>query len=165
LSDGALQEIEAYETVVQTKLKAMRLLAYRERSEHELRKRLREKQCPETAVDEVLRECKRTGLIDDCRFAEAFVNTRMIQKPSAKRMLLSDLRAKGVNPVIAETAVNKCFEERSEEDVARELVQRKARRMSGDSVTRRKRLGDFLARRGFGWDIIRSLLNELNHSD
>ena len=52
---------------------AHRLLAQRQRSREELRRRLLQKEHPEEAVEQALKRLESDGLLDDRAFAEAFV--------------------------------------------------------------------------------------------
>jgi regulatory protein len=83
---------------------ALRLLARREHSARELRRKLRERGHLEEFVDAVLAELERERLLDDARFADALIASR-IGRGQGPMRLLAELRERGVAEAIAEQAL------------------------------------------------------------
>lgn len=83
---------------------ALRLLARREHSARELRRKLREKGHPQESVDSVLAELQQERLLDDTRFADALIASR-IGRGQGPMRLLAELRERGVAEAIAEQAL------------------------------------------------------------
>lgn len=159
INDSLIDDVLLTEERARAKEKAIGLLAYRARSEKEITGRLREKGFPDRVVQTVVGDLKRAGLVDDRQFASAYVQTRMIQKPVSRRLLMRELAEKGVDGELAEKAVVEVYGDRSELDVARDLVRRKlSKNRDKDDRKVKKRLCDFLLRRGFAWDVIREAL-------
>ena len=75
---------------------AMRLINYRMRTEKELSRRLREKNFPIRMIEKVTGKLIDLGLVDDQKFAEIFVASKVAQKPIGKRGLEQKLREKGI---------------------------------------------------------------------
>ncbi len=130
---------------------ALRLLAHRPRSKRELAQRLHLRGiAPEAAADEVER-LQRTGLLDDEAFARSWVEERQASAPRGRRLLRHELRARGVSATIAEAAVAAA----DDGEAALALARRRAPRLAGlDFAQFRARLGQFLERRGIGYDEI-----------
>jgi regulatory protein len=80
---------------------AMRWLARREYSVHELGERLRGKGYPDAEVSEVLEDLKSRGLVSDRRFAESLVRSR-IERGYGPLKIAHELRAKGVDDVLVQ---------------------------------------------------------------
>ena len=143
---------------------ALNLLAHRGRSEHELRQRLGQKGYTPEAIDETIRRVIDWGYLDDQRFAAAWVEQRQAGRPRSRRALAHELREKGVDRETIETAI----EEADIDEVAdaRRLAEDKWRKESAlEPDKRRQRTAAFLARRGYGWDVARQILNALADAD
>ncbi|MDZ7841436.1 MAG: regulatory protein RecX [Gammaproteobacteria bacterium] len=83
---------------------AMRWLARREYSVHELRRRLQGKGYPAPAVDEALADLESRGLVSDRRFAESLVRSR-VERGYGPLKITHELRAKGVDDSLIDEAV------------------------------------------------------------
>ncbi|MFM2385022.1 MAG: Regulatory protein RecX, partial [Actinomycetota bacterium] len=95
-------------------------------------------------------------IIDDVTFARLFTNSRIKTKGLAKSAIARELREKGIDQLLIEDAL---IELDSESELARatELAVNRVRRMSGlerDLIQRR--LGGFLARKGYSGSIVQS---------
>lgn len=141
---------------------ALHLLSFRARSRAELAGRLRRKEFPEAVVESCLDDLERSRLLDDGAFAESFVRDRVRGKPKGARRLASELRAKGVESETISSAIRAVMaaEELSEEDLARRAAAGWRPREGEDPRRARRRLHGYLARRGFGSDAIRIVLDE-----
>ena len=77
------------------------------------------------------------------------VRTRHQERGLARRALAHELRRKGVDPEVAEQALEQ-IDDDTELAAARELARRRARATRGlDPVKRRRRLAGMLARKGY----------------
>ena len=130
---------------------ALRLLARRPRSKRELAERLLLRGiAPEAAADEIAR-LRDAGLLDDKAFAHAWVGERQANAPRGRRLLRHELLARGVDAGATEAAVAAV----DDREVALTLARKRAPRLAGlDSAQFRTRLGQFLERRGIGYDEI-----------
>jgi regulatory protein len=137
---------------------ALRLLSYRPRSEQELRRRLKRRAIAEPHIDETIEKLKRQGYIDDVSFAQSWVASRNQASPRGKRLLTWELRAKGVAPETAQEAA----QETSDDDAAYRAALKKVRSLSSlDAAEFRRRLGEFLVRRGFAWGVVRQTTDRI----
>lgn len=139
---------------------ALNLLTHRGRSERELRQRLRQKGYTASAIDEAIRRVVDWGYLNDEQFAAAWVEQRSSGKPRSRRALAHELREKGVDRQIIETTIEEA--EIDEIADARRLAADKWRKERGeDPSKRRQRTAAFLARRGYGWDVAKQVIDEL----
>ena len=137
---------------------ALRLLAYRPRSEAELRTRLTRRGLPPGAVEETIGHLREQGLLDDDAFARYWVEARQQSNPRGHRLLRRELLAKGIAVDTAREAVAAA----AEDEAARRAAEKKARSLPDlDFPTFRRRLGQFLLRRGFPYETARALVEEL----
>jgi len=131
---------------------ALRLLAYRPRSEKELRLRLARRGYVPGLVDETLARLRRLGYVDDEAFARFWTESRDSSSPRSQRLLRSELLQKGVEADTASEAVA----DLSDEEAAYRAAGKRLRTLQEvDYQAFRRRLGDFLLRRGFSYDVIR----------
>lgn len=137
---------------------ALRLLAYRPRSEAEIRQRLARRGLPPQVIQETIARLREQGLLSDTAFARFWVDVRDQSSPRGHRLLWQELSAKGIEREIAREAIAAV----AEEDAALRAAQKKARHLQGqDYPAFRRRLGDFLLRRGFPYSIVRTTVEKL----
>jgi regulatory protein len=131
---------------------ALRLLAMSPRSEKELRQRLTKRGFRRAALEAAVTRVREMGYLDDAAYAKFFVETRQASTPRSRRALTFELSRKGVDREVAASSV----EEVSDAAAALEAAQRRLRSLRGlDRATFTRRLGSFLASRGFGYGVTR----------
>ncbi|HSH40714.1 MAG TPA: regulatory protein RecX [Arenicellales bacterium] len=108
---------------------AMRWLARREYSVHELGERLRGRGHTGAAVAEVVEELKSRGLVSDRRFAESLVRSR-IERGYGPLKIAHELRAKGVDDSLVEEMLAE--DEEQWADRLRTIWERRFGRAPGD---------------------------------
>jgi len=148
----ALDEVEvAYES-------ALTFLSFRPRSTAEVRRNLLKKEYTEGAIDKVIERLTTVGLVNDAEFAQFWVDNRERFKPLSSRGLRYELRQKGVPDDEIESAI----EALDEEDSAYRAGSARAGRISTeDKQVFNKKLGSYLARRGFSYNIVRDVVDRL----
>jgi regulatory protein len=96
------------------------------------------------------------GYLDDAAYARFYVDARLASTPRSRRALAFELGRKGVERELAAAAVLPL----SDEDAAYEAAQRRLRSLRGlDRQTFTRKLGSFLASRGFGYGIARTTID------
>jgi regulatory protein len=163
LSERRIAALEREDQRWKAREAALNLLSYRPRTAAELRRRLARKEYPPELVEECVAELLEEGLVDDGAFAQSFVRDRVRFKPRGSRRLAQELQAKGVDPEVAREAIGEVMEleETSELELAREAMRKWSRRPGEDPRRAKQRLYGFLARRGFGGDTLRQILDEV----
>lgn len=153
-------ELPADEALSRARHDLERLLRYRPRSLREAEQRLLRKGFSSEIVRQVLAQAQERGWLDDEAFAKLWISDRLLTKPKGARALRSELRAKGVPDQMIERALERA--ELDETALARQLLQaRLARYAADDPQSRERKLTAFLARRGFAYQVIRTVLREL----
>ncbi len=139
---------------------AYRLLNIRPRSEKELRERLSGRGFGKDAVCEVVSFLKEKNIIDDSKFARAWIESRMRAKPKGDMALRGELRQKGVSAVIVEQALSG---RSSGEAVACRDLAKKRMKAFGKLPEKkaRRKLFSFLAGRGFKFEAIDDVITEI----
>ncbi|MBI3947800.1 MAG: RecX family transcriptional regulator [Armatimonadetes bacterium] len=139
----------------------LRLLGYRARSESELRGRLREKQFSDAVAVRVIEDLRRMELVDDRRFAESWVQSRLAAGKAGRARLAWELRSRGVDRRVVEQSLADVSEE-AQFPRALELAQRRHERLrSEEPEAQRRKIASFLGRRGFSYDTIDRVLDEI----
>lgn len=167
LDRGAIQSIEHLEELGLARRHALRMLGYRMRTERELRTRLEEEEFDPGVVRETLAELRSMGLVDDEKFARAFLHDSQIRKPSGRRLLERQLKLKGVPQDVIRRILGEeteAEETRRAYEAAQLMLKRfRASRKSLGPEKQERRLAQFLARRGFGWESISPVLRQMYH--
>lgn len=132
---------------------AMKYLALRERSEKEVRDRLRRSCYDEGTVDRVLAVLKNHGLISDSRFAEQWAHSRA--RKYGKNRIAQELRFKGISGPEAQAALDAVPKE---EEYQRALDQ--ARRLCKKFQNDPNKIAQSLARKGYAWQLARRAAQE-----
>ena len=153
-----IDDILLVEERTRAREKALALLAYRARSIEEMSQRLKEKQYSERTIQRIIDDFVRVGLLDDEKFASAFAQTKMVQKPIGKRLLRQELLSRGIQKDIIEETIHELYSGRSEKEWATELIRRRLKNKTTADQRLRKRLTDLLLRRGFDWNVIGDVL-------
>lgn len=127
----------------------LRQLTMSPKSRHQLREKLRQRNCPDDVAEAVLDRMTEVGLVDDEKYAEALVRSKQVTRGLSTRALAHELRQKGVDKTTADAVLDQ-VNPTEEEDRARDLVAGRLPRLRGlDRDTVIRRLGGMLARKGY----------------
>jgi regulatory protein len=141
---------------------SLRLLESRMRSKKEIKDRLKQHGYAISTIGSVTEKLTEYGLVDDAEFAAAWVDSRSRSQPSGVRKLKSELAQKGVARETIEEALSVVTEDQ-ELVLARKALSKQSRALPDDPIERRTEYGrraGYLARRGFGWNIVKEALQE-----
>ncbi len=161
--------------------KALKFLSFRPRSARELRTHLRKKFrisparfesrsesggdlefgiLPDEIISSVLDHLKHLGYVDDLEFTKWWVDQRQKHRqPRGRRLIRSELYKKGV----AREIIDEALPDDQEGEVKRALkaAQKKLSSYDLKSWKSKRKMSQYLARRGFDWGIIKQTLNIL----
>ena len=141
---------------------AVRGLARRSYSVHEMRAYLERRAEDKDTVKEILDRLKRLNYLDDARYARQFVRLRAEVRKQGAFRITRDLRARGVPDRHIEAAIAERSAESNENEVVRAKLQRRIKLLRGPLDERRvASLYRSLLRAGFSADTIRRELNAL----
>jgi regulatory protein len=114
----------------------------------------------------VLDRLQEVGLINDEAYARAFVASRQRTRPRGHRALSSELWAKGITPDVIERVLVETTTAEDPLEAARRAIGPKLRQLAGkpkDEV--RRKVEQFLLRRGFSYETARDVLRDLSDPD
>ena len=158
LSEDKIASLQAEEARERAYQQALLFLSYRTRSEAEIRQNLRKHEIPEDVIEQTLERLRQNRLADDEQFARAWVENRNTFRPRSRRALAMELRQKGLPDEVAQTALAGL----DEEALAYEAGLKKARRLEVLEWNEyRRKLSEFLARRGFPYSVIAPVVSRI----
>ncbi len=140
---------------------ALKLLAHRAYSERKLTEKLREKGFSEEATREAIAACRHKQFLNDREFARNFVEQRLETRPRAGHVLIGELLQRGISLRLAKEIVEENVSKETEVEAVKVMARKKWRQYAhlGADVCFR-RVGSYLARRGYSWDLIREAIHE-----
>ena len=141
---------------------ALRFLKIRPRSVFELKEKLEIKGFSSMEIETTVLDFTASGLLDDRAFTKSWINYRLA-RPFGFRRIIQELRAKGIDQEIIDQALAGIKDSSySAEKTALELAQRRWQRLPDiDPLKKKKRVMDFLLRRGFEADIVMKVIKKL----
>lgn len=150
---------ELADAYAKAKKTALNMLAMRDHSSTELREKLLRRDFDPAAVDRLIAKLERSNLLDDGQFAQRFAKAQRESRKLSRSALRRQLVKKGIDE---ETIAGVVAEVDGEEDLAREVAEKKARSTRGlDHEVRERRILGMLARRGFSSTICLKVTREV----
>jgi len=161
-SEGQIDEIKRGEVQQECFDKAIKYLGQRLHSRAELQKKLAGSDFPADIVTAVLDELARLDYVNDERFAKTKAMSAAEHKHHGRRRAFVELLKSGVKPDVANRALDDVYQQTNPVMLARQLIQKQLPRLRLlDPVVARRRLVGLLQRRGFDYDTIRPMIDEV----
>jgi regulatory protein len=158
LDEQKIAELQLEDSYERGKEAVMRLLGYRPRSVSEVRRKLKEKEFPETVIERVLTRFQELELLDDSAFARYWIEQRETFRPRGAMALRQELMQKGVSREV----VDEALVDLDENSAAYRAAEKKSARWSQlPRFEFNRKVGAFLQRRGFSYSIIRDVSDAL----
>lgn len=151
---GELKDTADFQKVFE---KVLRFAMIRQRSKKEFLDYFRRKKVNMDFHQKLFEKLDRLGFLNDVEFARLWVDGRKFKK--SKKVLKLELLKKGIDrntieDILADTDTD-------EISVARKLAEKRITRWKGlDEKTRKLKISQYLAGKGFDWDIINKVGNE-----
>jgi regulatory protein len=173
LTNIDLEILKEKEEFIRIKNSAYRLLSRRNHSISELREKLSRKDYDQVKISKVIKELKAINYLDDFRFAEEFVNSRIRLKKDGIEKIKNQLYKRGVEKYII-TQVIKQKELDSLDDMyknafdlgERKLEQLLRREKSVNNLQKiRSKLNFYLKNKGYSFIIINKVVEKLINSN
>ena len=135
---------------------ALRYAAMRLRSRWEMEMYLQRKNVSPPLAEIILNKLIKINILNDLTFAQSWIANRRLLRPTSKRKLQQELRAKRVSDEIIEKVFSE--DETTELEVLNELIAKKRRlpKYKSDKL----KLMQYLARQGFNYGDIKNILED-----
>ncbi len=158
LDEQMVNKIKSAEAETRAKNIAINYLSYRLRSSKEVIDHLIKKGFTRECAEDITHQLQAIRMIDDMKFAQTFVRDRLKRKPTGQALLRQQLLARGIPSVSIDSVLAELISPQSQQASALQAAKRKIQltRHSTkkiDAEKRKKRLLDFLLRRGFSYEI------------
>lgn len=143
--------------------KVLHFIGYRPRTEYEVRRKIQALGCDETLTEDLIARLYRYHYLDDAQYALAYARNRLANKGYGPRRVQQELARKGIPRSLAESALAELVEPDTLLDTAKALAEKRWDRLARepDARKRRKKVSDYLMRRGYTWDTIKQVLDGL----
>lgn len=107
-------------------------------------------------ISKVVANLEKYGYVDDQKYAEQYISSRLNGKPSGKAVLISELLTKGIPKDIVVSKVDELVDD--EYSLLKKVYEKK---YHGEhmSYNDSKKIS-FLYRKGFSWDLIEQFIND-----
>lgn len=155
-----LEELKQTAIVDKAYMRSLDYIARRPRSEWEIRDYLRRKEYDSPTIDLILNRLSIKGYVGDVKFAESWVNSRKLLKPTSLRRLKQELQQKHVSSEVIEQVLQQEPEE--ERDTLRELALKKR---TQSRYQDQQKLMAYLLRQGFGYGDVKTVLAQLQEEE
>jgi regulatory protein len=163
LTENQIEEILYSEEKKKAKERAINFLSYRDRSEKEMRTKLKQVGFEDNIIDLVVEDLKRIKLIDDKKFALTFARNKLITRPMGEFLIRQELVQKGISKDFIKQTVEEIYEKDDQLSIALELAHKRKKLVANlDELKAKKRVSDFLLRRGFNWEIVSQVIEQWN---
>lgn len=137
--------------------RAVRVLARRALSQHELATQLRREGYRDEVIAETLEQCVNRGYLDDEALAQRTAERLRVRKRLGRNAIRAQLLGRGLRPELVESVLHHADHE-DEYEALLSLALPKAKSLrSVDRVTAERRLSGYLARRGYSGSQLREV--------
>lgn len=137
--------------------KTLRLISLRPRSKKEITDYLKKKKASPEEKLKIFETLEKLNLVDDFAFAEWWLDQRSTFRPKGKIALKAELSQKGIDRLIIDQALVGV----DEVALAEKALQKKLEIYRSLSPLKfRQKIANFLAQRGFSWEIIKKVLEQ-----
>lgn len=151
-------EKESYYNLLRNK--ALELLAIREHSRQELKRKLNSRfQNLESEIDRCLEELQSEDFLSDQRFTRLFIESRFNNKRMGPFRILADLHQRGIDHEIAHSMMEELADEEFWLSRIKDNIEDLCK---GSKKFKRQALGQKLFQRGFAFELIDKALNEFD---
>ena len=139
----------------------MQFCAYRDRSHREVEEKLREMRMIPAAQEQIIMKLMQEDFLNEERFARSFVRGKFRIKKWGKIKITQELKIREISAPIIKLALTE-IEEQAYYETLEILAQKKLDLLKEtDPFKKRKKLADFLLRKGFESSLVFEVTNNL----
>ena len=144
------------ELLKQAKKKALSLLTDMDRTETQLRERLKQKGYPEPIIEEVMSYVQSFGYVNDVNYARRFVDGKKSQK--SRYEIMGMLLNKGIDRELAENALDECYSSEDEYRTLQRLIEKQHFCIEDSTEEEKKKLCARFLRKGFRYEDVQKII-------
>lgn len=161
-SENEIQEMKYFSDIERAKSRAINYISGKLKTKYEVRLKLKEKDFTEDIIDEVIDILEKEEYLNDRLYCEVFIEDKKQLNGYGKNKIKSLLIQKGVSKSVFENFLDE-FEYEEEFDNALKMGIKKLNLLSNeeDVFKKKQKLINYLAYRGFSFDVINDVLREI----
>ena len=161
-SEDEILEMKYFSDIERAKSRAINYISGKLKTKYEVRLKLKENGFAEDVIDEVLDILEKEEYLNDKVYCEIFIEDKKKLNGYGKNKIKSLLIQKGISKNIFEGFLNE-FEYDEEFDNALKMGIKKLELLSNeeDNFKKKQKIINYLAYRGFGFDVINDVLKEI----
>ncbi len=163
LSIEAQQTILDADALMRAKKLVLDTLSRQTRTTQQIRQKLKEKGFQESIITQVIQRFEELHYLDDQQYARSFIEHRLNNKGYGPRRIREELRRKGIQGPWVQQLLDEFQDSDAPLQAALTQAQKKWRQLQRETDQRKrlKKLNDFLLRRGFDFETVRSVLRKI----
>lgn len=140
----------------------LKLLKFHSRTIFEVSDKLYRKGYNKEIIENLIKDFQERKYLDDKAFAREWVSSKMSLKPEGRYLLRKELQKKGVCADIIEEVLADETSESDEYEIARTVALNRKKVLGGiDKTKSKKRIYDYLLRRGFDFEMVYKVIKEI----
>lgn len=135
--------------------------AYQERTQKEVALKLRSYGLDEDEAGEIIIRLSREKLLDEERFAQAFVRGHYRQKKWGRRRILQELKHKGLSEYCIKSGMKEIDGEEYYQNLVEVMEKKDRQEKEKNPRVRRMKISQYLTGKGYEQDLIKMALDDL----
>ena len=139
----------------------LKLITIKDRTEKEIRTKLKEKNFDENTIEEEIEFLSNYGYINDNRYAQHFTSDAINIKKWGKSRIRTELLRRGVDIDVVDEVIEEAFSETDDDRLYTEMEKR-FKNADFSNMKERTRIFNFYLRRGFSPEEIKGAMNRLS---
>lgn len=147
LSEEQFQEIRQEILIKRARRRTMHLLEKMDRTESQLRMKLRQGCYPEDVIEDAIAYVKSYHYLDDLRYAQNYVRSQKERK--SQRKIQMELAGKGVSREVIQQAVEEEYQQEKEQELILKWMEKRHYSARTADLKEKRKMYQFLLRRGF----------------
>lgn len=161
-SETEIQEMKYFSDIERAKSRTINYISGKLKTKYEVRLKLKEKDFTEDIIDEVIDILEKEEYLNDRLYCEVFIEDKKQLNGYGKNKIKSLLIQKGISKSVFEDFLDE-FEYEEEFDNALKMGIKKLNLLSNeeDIFKKKQKLINYLAYRGFSFDVINDVLREI----
>ncbi len=163
LSAAEQQQLLVEDAVGEARELALNYLSYKPRTTSEVQRRLEREDYRPAVVEEVIAYLEEHEYLNDRTYARLFAEERFAGRGYGPYRVQQDLRKRGISQDTIDWAIGEVFDPESVRGEARRQAEKRWPKLAyeDDPRKRAKKLYDFLARRGYPFEVVKDVVDRV----
>ena len=162
LDESVFNEIKNKERIIRVKQSSLNYVAYKQRTEKQVRLKLKEKSFDNKEIDIAIKFLYEFNYLDDKNYARVFSKEYVDRKKAGPKRLFSELLKRGIKKDLAEKIVQEVFEARNNYEIALEAAHKKYKAVQFKTKEKQvESVVNYLMRQGFAYETIKKVKEKI----